>query len=156
MNKIIKQEDIGALVTKLKKSRKSIVLGGGCFDILHPGHIKFLEEAKKTGDVLLILLESDQNVKWRKGKNRPINNQKNRSIVLSTLASVDFIIPLTEMTKDEEYDKLIVQIKPDVISITYGDPNIAKRQSQAKMVGANLAVIDRIKTKQTSELIKSI
>lgn len=140
---------------KLKRQGKTIVLAGGCFDILHKGHIFFLEEAKRQGDILILFLESDENIKIRKGNDRPINSQKYRSIVLAALSSVDYVIPLEGMTNNQEYDKLIVQIKPDIIALTEGDPGLEQREKQAKMVKAKIRLIKKIEGKSTTNLIKN-
>ena len=153
MGKIININDAAKLSKQLKQGGKTIVLSGGCFDILHTGHIAFLDAAKKQGDLLFVLLESDENVRNKKGEGRPVNPQEDRSIVLSALPSVDYIIPLRGMTKNEEYDKLIVQIKPDIIGLTRGDENIPQREKQCRLVGAKLEVIDRIEGVSTSGLI---
>ena len=144
MNKIIGINDAIKVSKQLKQSGKSIVLAGGCFDILHIGHIVFIQEAKKRGDVLFLLLESDASVKKRKGKERPLNPQRMRADALSSLNTVDFIIPLDKVTKDDQYDRIIVQIKPDVIAQTEGDPNSAQRLKQCKMVDAKLAIVTKI------------
>ena len=153
MSKIITINQAAKLSTKFKQSGKSIVLVGGCFDILHPGHTLFLEKASQYGDLLFVLLESDENIKRRKGMGRPINSQKNRAIVLSVLGSVDFVVLLEGVTKNQDYDKLIVQIKPDIIGLTRGDENIPQREKQCRLVGAKLEVIDRIEGVSTSGLI---
>ena len=156
VKKIVNLENIDIIPLYAKKLHKKIVLTGGCFDILHSGHLYFLSESKKNGDILIILLESDENIKIRKGKNRPINSMKKRLKVLSLLSYVDFIIPLRGMTKKEEYDKLIVQIKPDLITITKGDINIKKRKIQADLVGAKLIEISKIENISTTQIIKNI
>jgi len=157
MYKIINVNKITEVVEKLKKSGKKIVLAGGCFDILHIGHILFLKAAKKEGDILFLLLESDENIKEKKGSERPINFQKNRVIVLSAIEYVDYIVLLNGVTKKEEYDRLIVKIKPDTIALTQGDPQIKIRALQCKMVGAKLKlVIKRVENKSTSALINGI
>ncbi len=156
MKKIISTNDAALISSKSKKLNKKIVLVGGCFDILHLGHIYFLEKSKEEGEILFVLLESDENIKKWKGINRPINSQKNRGIVLSAISSVDYIIPLKGMTKTEDYDKLIVQINPDVIAITKGDKNIEKRQSQTDSIGAKLVKINKIEGISTTKFAENI
>lgn len=156
MIKILKQSSAQDLFNHYKNKKKKIILAGGCFDILHSGHIYFLTKAKEKGDILVLLLESDENIKLKKGKTRPINSQKNRSIVLSNLKFVDHVIMLEGMTKSEEYDKLIVQIKPEVIAITSDDKYISKRIEQSHKVGAKLEIINKITTPSTTDLISKI
>lgn len=123
----------------MKSKRK--VLVGGCFDVLHPGHIVFLEKAKSKGDFLIVLLESDRKVKILKGKNRPVQTQEERSEVLSAIKFVDQVIMLPFMKEEEEYDKLIKKIKPDVIAATRGDENVAHHKRAAKLSGAKFIYV---------------
>ena len=90
---------------------KKIVFTNGCFDILHRGHVTYLAEAKKLGDLLVIGLNSDASVKRLKGPDRPINNEEDRKYVLSQLKSVDFVEIFTEDTPLN----LILTIKPKVL-----------------------------------------
>lgn len=90
---------------------KKIVFTNGCFDILHRGHVTYLAEAKKLGDLLVIGLNSDESVKRLKGPERPINNEEDRAYVLSQLKSVDFVEIFTEDTPLN----LILKVKPKVL-----------------------------------------
>lgn len=155
MNKILDFSKINLTAQKIKKNGQKIVLAGGCFDILHDGHLLFFKELKKHGSVF-ILLESDENINKRKGENRPINNSKNRSAVLASISNVDYIIPLKGVTKNEEYDKLIVLIKPDFIGITDGDKFINQRKKQCENINAKLLIINKFKSPSTSDLILNI
>ena len=155
MSKIITINQAAKLSTKFKQSGKTIVLVGGCFDLLHKGHIYFLEKSKQKGDLLFVLLESDVNIRKRKGENRPINPQNTRSIVLSARPYVDYIIPLQDVTNDKDYDKLIVQIKPDIITMTKGDKNLSQRTKQCEKFGVKLELIDKMEGVSTSNLIEN-
>ncbi|MBP9716631.1 MAG: adenylyltransferase/cytidyltransferase family protein [Candidatus Levybacteria bacterium] len=155
--KIIELNDISETVLRLKEENKKIVLVGGCFDIIHPGHILFLEAAKREGDALILLLESDESIKKRKGNGRPINSQKNRQIVVSAISDVDYIIPLVGVTTDEEYDRIMIQIRPEVIAITEGDSQTDKRKKQCESIGSELkVVIKKIDNRSTTALINEI
>lgn len=157
MNRIITTEKAIKISKKMKRAGKKIVLAGGVFDILHVGHIKFLEAAKKRGDVLLILLENDENVKIYKGKNRPINSQDDRALVLSSLRSVDYVIKLQNIKNNEDYDKLIIRLKPDIIAATKKSEQITHIQRQAKLIDAEIAlVVNRISDKSTTNLARII
>ena len=156
MRKIITIDEAIQISKELHLAQKKILLTGGCFDILHSGHINFLKETKKKADIIMVLLESDENIKRIKGSKRPINTQKNRSIVLSALSSVDYIIPLEGMTNDNFYDKLIVQIKPAYIAITVGDKNIEQREKQAIKINAELVQIKKFDGLSSSNYINKI
>jgi cytidyltransferase-like protein len=118
--------------------------------------VRFLSEAKKMGDYLIVLLENDKNVKKLKGENRPVFIQKERAEMLSALRSVDLVVLLPAMENDSDYLGLIRMIKPDIIVATENDPNIEKKRSQAKQIGGELEVIPFIKTLSTSKLAKII
>lgn len=157
MKKIITTGEAIKISKNLKNNGKIIILVGGCFDILHLGHIKFLENAKKLGDILFVILESDESVLVLKGKDRPINNQMERAQLLSSLSMVGYVVPLPYMKIDKDYDKLITQIKPDFIATTQDDPNISHKERQAKLVGGKVKIVtERIKSKSTTKLAKLI
>ena len=96
---------------QLKLKSKKVVFTNGCFDILHAGHVDYLNKAKKLGDVLIVGLNSDLSIKKIKGKNRPIINENERAYILSNLKSVDYIILFDEETPIN----LIVKLVPDVL-----------------------------------------
>lgn len=155
MNKIIRVKEAISIARELNKQNKTIVVAGGCFDILHPGHLLFLEKAKKMGDVLFVLLESDETIRTTKGDNRPINTQKDRALKLSALIAVDYIILLSQLKKDRQYDNLLLKIKPTIIATTKGDPKRYHKERQAKLMGITVIdVMERVKDTSTSQLTK--
>lgn len=157
MDKIVDIKQAVLVSEKLKKHNKAIVLVGGCFDILHQGHIKFLEKAKKQGDFLFVLLESDEKITKIKGKNRPINQQRRRAEVLSKLKFVDFIITLPFFKADKDYDHLVFELKPDIIATTKGDPARFHKERQAKVLKIKVVdVIKRIPNQSTTRLINNL
>ncbi len=141
--------------TKVEKSArpKKVVVVGGCFDILHNGHLRFLEKARGAGDVLMVLLESDESVRQMKGANRPINPQKDRAEMLASLRVVDFVVLLNHFKTDKEYDNVINTTKPAIIATTKGDPARRHKERQARLVGAKLKdVVDQIENKSTTRI----
>jgi len=155
MKQIIQIKNIEKLVKQIRD--KKTVLVGGCFDIVHLGHIKFLEKAKKSGEILIVLLESDENIRKIKGQSRPINNQENRAEFLTKLKIIDWIIKLPRMEKDEDYFKIIAKIKPKIIAVSEGDKNMNKKKSQAKEIGAKLIKVTKlIKQQSTTKIIEVI
>lgn len=130
------------------------VLVGGCFDLLHYGHIRFLEEAKKLGDHLVVALESDENVRRMKGDHRPIHTQEQRKSMLEALISVDEVISLPPIQGHQEYFNLVTRVHPAVIAITQGDPKESNKRQQAEQIGATLVVIPKVPTPSTSQLAK--
>lgn len=154
MTEIILFEELERTVDRFKKTGHSVVLTGGCFDILHIGHIKFLKEAKKHGDYLMVLLESDETVNRLKGENRPYFSQAVRAEVLSAIKYVDIVVILPPINKDEDYEKITLKINPDVIAITANDPHTQKKRKQAEMVGGKLITVPFIKTYSSSRVAR--
>ncbi len=105
------RKEIKKISTRLKEQNKKIVFTNGCFDILHKGHVSYLNTAKSFGDILILGLNSDLSVKRLKGENRPINSQDDRAYILSALECVDYVVIFDEDTPYE----LISKIKPDVL-----------------------------------------
>jgi rfaE bifunctional protein nucleotidyltransferase chain/domain len=140
---------------KLSDTQKKVLVGG-CFDVLHKGHIIFLQKAKLQGDSLVVLLESDEKIKRIKGDYRPVNNQKKRAKALSDLGFVDTIILLSDISKGYEYDKIIKEIKPSIIAVTKGTDSSFHKRS-AKKVGAKVLVVtDLIGDYSSTKIISSL
>lgn len=155
MQKIISLDQLPHILTPL--TDKKIILAGGCFDILHKGHIAFLGAAKKQGDTLVVLLESDEAIRRNKGENRPVNTVIDRARILATLPTVDYIVMLPDTMTDEGYDNVVLTVKPAIIATTKGDPFISHKERQAKLVdGSVFAVIDRLPEHASTKLAESI
>jgi len=157
MGKIVSIEEALTISKNLREQNKHLVLAGGCFDILHVGHVLFLEKAKKNGDVLFILLESDEYIRNAKGDGRPVNTQQNRAIVLSALISVDFVVRLSSVMDNAAYDALVLQIKPAIIATTAGDPYRHHKDRQANLIDAKvLEVTNRLPEHSTSTVVAKL
>jgi len=104
-------DEISAITQELKHKNKNIIFTNGCFDILHAGHVRYLETAKSFGDVLIVGLNSDQSVRTLKGETRPINTEQDRAYILAALEAVDYVVIFEQ---DTPYD-LIKLIKPDTL-----------------------------------------
>lgn len=157
MNKILTVKEAIKVSKNLKLSGKTVVVSGGCFDMLHIGHIKFLEKAKQQGDYLFILLESDATVEKLKGKGRPINNQKDRASMLAALSYVDYVVILSELKTNNDYDGLVEKINPNIIATTKNDPQAVHNKRQAKKINARVSyVVNRIRNKSTTKLARII
>lgn len=155
MNKIVTIVDAVKQSALLRNQGKKVVLVGGCFDILHIGHITFLEKAKATGDALFVLLEDDKSIRKIKGENRPINNQDDRAKILAALESVDYVILLPPNLIDRDYDHMIIELKPAIIATTQGDMQKKNKERQASSVNCKvIEVTNFISDQSTSRLVK--
>lgn len=140
----------------LKKAGRKLVLVGGVFDILHAGHLEFLKKAKAAGDILVVILESDERTQRLKGEGRPINNQIVRAQALSNLPVVDSVILLPDFKNDLNYQELVKKIEPDIIAVTKGDPIFdLKKRYAAEAGGEIVKVIERMGEFSTTKLVKN-
>ena len=157
MGRIIQFENLEKEIKSIKTLGEPIILAGGCFDIIHQGHLDFLKNAKALGGKLMVLLESDATVQHIKGKNRPVHTQSDRAQVLSFLTNIDYIVCIPQLKTDPEYLNLVKLLKPDIIAITREDPIVNKKADHAKAVNAQLIeVIGREAKYSTSKIVKNI
>lgn len=152
-SKIKTQRQLIKLIYGLRKKGKKIAFTNGCFDILHYGHIKYLEKAKRLADILVVAANSDSSVRKIKGKNRPINNQFDRLRVLNALSCIDYLV----MFNEETPLKLIESISPDVL-IKGGDWKVEEIAGAdfVKSYGGKIVAIPYLKGYSTTNLIKKI
>ena len=142
-------EEIKALASKLHIQGKKIVFTNGCFDILHVGHVKYLEVAKSYGDVLILGLNADSSVRKLKGPSRPINTQDDRAYILASLESVDYVVIFEEETPYE----LIKLIKPHVL-VKGGD--YEGKEVVGQDIADELKLVQFVDGKSTTNTIKRI
>lgn len=154
-DRVLKPEEAIQVAKHLRHEGKKIVLAGGCFDILHRGHIEFLKAVKQSGDIVFVFLENDERIHQIKGNGRPIHSQQDRAEILSELRSIDFVVMLPFFTTDDQYDDLTKKIKPAIIAATRADPYRFHKERQAKQISSEVVdVIDRITNQSTTETIK--
>lgn len=148
---IIQYEDLNVR-RQVFKDKKSVLVGG-CFDLIHFGHLKFLEKAKEQGDFLIIALESDEFIKKHK-KKLPIHRQSERAEILANLNMVDMILLLPLFVSGKDYFDLVKLISPQVVAVTSGDPQIKNKKKQVEEIGGRLVtVIPLIKRFSTRRII---
>lgn len=142
-------EEIKIVVERYRKNGKKVVFTNGCFDILHVGHVKYLQEAKSFGDILIVGLNSDASVSRLKGPTRPVNIAQDRAYLLAALEAVDFVVPFEDDTPYE----LIKMIQPDTL-VKGGD---YKGKDVVGTEFANeLKLVDFVEGKSTTKTIKKI
>ncbi|MDX4026552.1 D-glycero-beta-D-manno-heptose-7-phosphate kinase [Aliarcobacter skirrowii] len=142
-------DEIEKLAKRLHSQGKKIVFTNGCFDILHVGHVKYLEEAKSYGDVLILGLNADSSVRKLKGESRPINTQDDRAYILASLESVDYVVIFEEETPYE----LIKLIKPHVL-VKGGD--YEGKEVVGQDIADELKLVKFVDGKSTTNTIKRI
>jgi D-beta-D-heptose 7-phosphate kinase/D-beta-D-heptose 1-phosphate adenosyltransferase len=151
--KIKAKEDLRRIVDDLKAKRKRIVFTNGCFDLLHVGHIRYLEEAKALGDILVVGINSDRSVRRIKGPYRPILPEEERAEILSGLGCVDYITIFDEADPLE----LISSLQPHIL-VKGGD--WTKETTVGKEVversGGEVIILPFVQGASTSNLIETI
>ncbi|MCB0690685.1 MAG: D-glycero-beta-D-manno-heptose 1-phosphate adenylyltransferase [Saprospiraceae bacterium] len=136
-----------------KKEGKTLVFTNGCFDLLHKGHVQYLEEAKMQGDILIVGINSDTSVKRLKGEERPIQNLDNRMNVLAALESVDAVIPFEE----DNPLNLIKNILPDVL-VKGGDWKVEQILGSDIVLnnGGSVKSLQFVENQSTSSIVEKI
>lgn len=153
INNLVEQKDLEKVVKKLKEQNKKIVATNGCFDILHIGHVRYLNESKKLGDVLILCLNSDVSVKKLKGDSRPINAEQDRAEILLALESVDYVVLFDEQSPSD----LLDIIKPDIYTKggDYDEKNLPEYPVIMKNNG-KIVFINFVEGKSTTSTIEKM
>jgi len=142
-------EEIELLSAELKKRGKKVVFTNGCFDILHVGHVKYLEEAKSYGDVLILGLNSDESVSRLKGPTRPVNTEDDRAYILASLEAVDYVVKFYDDTPYE----LIKAVQPHIL-VKGGD--YEGKEVVGQDIADELRLVDFVDGKSTTKTIERI
>ncbi|MDP0074760.1 bifunctional D-glycero-beta-D-manno-heptose-7-phosphate kinase/D-glycero-beta-D-manno-heptose 1-phosphate adenylyltransferase HldE [Glaesserella parasuis] len=150
---VVSEAELKAIIQQSKTRGEKIVMTNGCFDILHPGHISYLENARKLGDRLIVAVNTDESVKRLKGESRPINDLDARMAVLAGLASVDWVVPFGEDTPQ----RLIGEILPDLL-VKGGDykPEEIAGSQEVWANGGEVRVLNFENGCSTTNVIKKI
>tara|TARA_B100001248_G_scaffold217625_1_gene172790 strand:- start:366 stop:1778 length:1413 start_codon:yes stop_codon:yes gene_type:complete len=146
-------EEAESFAQSLRQKGKKIIFTNGCFDILHAGHVEYLEAARDFGDTLIVGINSDQSVKELKGKNRPLNKLEHRAKVLSSLRCVDAVV----VFEDKTPMKLILSVKPDIL-VKGGDYKINEIVGNKEVVksGGKVMTIPLVKGISTTKIIQKM
>ena len=151
--KVLTLEQARRVRQRLKRSRASLVFTNGCFDLIHPGHVAFLQRARSLGDALLLGLNSDDSVRRIKGRGRPILTAEERTVVLAGLEAVDYIYVFEEDTPHN----LVRELLPDVL-VKGGDysPDQIVAREVVEGAGGRAATVSTAFNTSTSSIIERI
>ena len=153
MGKFVTQEEIIKIVKSGQKDGKTFSATNGCFDILHVGHLRYLQKSKQFADFLIVMLNSDSSVKELKGESRPINSENDRAEMLTSLNCVDYVVLFEEKSPAQ----LLEKIKPDVY--TKGADYTLETLPERDIVKRNnikVEFIDFVPGKSTTNIINKI
>jgi D-beta-D-heptose 7-phosphate kinase/D-beta-D-heptose 1-phosphate adenosyltransferase len=151
--KIKAKDELKNILEGLKRKGKRIVFTNGCFDILHIGHIRCLEEAKEEGDILIVAINSDRSIRSLKGPSRPFTPEAERAEVLSALACVDYVVIFDEPDPLE----LISSLKPNIL-VKGGDwtPETTIGREVVEGMGGKVVIIPQVRGFSTSAIVDRI
>ncbi len=153
--KIVNLDELKIIVKDYRERGGKIVWTNGCFDLIHSGHVKYLKEAKKYGDILIVGLDSDESVRKLKGNDRPLNNENDRAEILSSLEPVDYVT-IFQAGEDKRY---VSELKPEIFAkgedytLEYLNSYIG---NIINSYGGEIKLIPYIKGKSTTNLIERI
>ena len=153
MGRIVSKDEIVNIVKKGHKEGKTFAATNGCFDILHVGHVRYLQKTKSLADFSIVMLNSDKSVKLIKGESRPINNQDDRAEILTALCCVDYVVLFEERSPAE----LLEKIKPDIYTkgADYSMETLPEREI-VERCGIKVEFIDFVQGKSTTNIINKI
>ncbi len=153
MGKIIDRKNIVEFINELRKDGKTVVTTNGCFDILHVGHVRYLQKTKTFADYCVVMLNSDKSVRSIKGPTRPVNNENDRAEILCALECVDYVVLFDE----DSPQNLIAEIKPNVH--TKGADYTVETLPEAKTImenGGRIEFISFVEGKSTTSIIEKM
>ena len=153
MGQVLRRENIAEFVRNLQKSGKTVVATNGCFDILHVGHVRYLQKTKSFADYSIVLLNSDKSVRLIKSEGSPINNENDRAEILCALSCVDYVVLFDEASPRD----LLDEIKPDVY--TKGADYSLETLPEADIMkknGTRVEFIEFVPGKSTTNTISKI
>jgi D-beta-D-heptose 7-phosphate kinase/D-beta-D-heptose 1-phosphate adenosyltransferase len=150
---IVSEEQLIAQVRAAQQRGEKVVMTNGCFDILHSGHVSYLQQARKLGDHLIVAVNDDASVKRLKGETRPVNTLESRMHVLAALGCVDWVVPFSEDTPE----RLICQVLPDLLvkGGDYHPDEIAGGRCVTEQ-GGDVKVLSFIEGHSTTDIIQAI
>ena len=151
--KIKKIAELKAIVSQIRGAGGKIVFANGCFDLLHAGHVRYLESAKKMGDVLILGINSDSCVHALKGEGRPLQPEEHRAEILASLECVDYVLVFDTPT----VDGILEELRPDVHAkgTDYTEESVPERET-VRAYGGQVAVAGDPKDHSTRDLIHTI
>jgi rfaE bifunctional protein nucleotidyltransferase chain/domain len=151
--KVLGREELRARLEDHRRRGQRIVLANGCFDVLHVGHARYLEGAKREGDILVVGVNSDSSVSRLKGKGRPILSEKARAELVAAFSAVDYVVTFSE----PNVEALLTELRPDVHAkgTDYTAETVPERELATKL-GIRVAIVGDPKEHSTRELLSRV
>jgi rfaE bifunctional protein nucleotidyltransferase chain/domain len=152
-SRILEPNRLIARVAIARKHGARIVLANGCFDIIHVGHIRYLEGARKLGDVLVVGVNSDEQVRMQKGEGRPFVPERERAEIIASIRAVDFVTIFTEPTVEQ----LLLSIRPDIHAkgTDYTEDSVPERDV-VRSFGGRVMIVGDPKEHSSTEMVRKV
>ncbi len=152
-SKIVSRERLRELLAEHRRKRRQIVMANGCFDILHVGHVRYLQGARREGDILIVAVNSDSSVCALKGAGRPILSEAARAALVGALRAVDYVVLFSE----PNVEKLLEDLRPDVHAkgTDYTADSVPERATSARL-GIRVAIVGDPKDHSTRSFLDSV
>ncbi|UCF35331.1 MAG: D-glycero-beta-D-manno-heptose 1-phosphate adenylyltransferase [Acidobacteriota bacterium] len=153
VEKIQTLEKAAGIAAAARQNQQTVVLANGCFDLLHVGHIRYLQAAKEEGDLLIVAVNSDRSVRELKGPERPLMNEAERAEILAALACVDYVV----IFDDSTVDRVLTTLRPDVHTKgTDYTPETVPERETVLGYGGRVAIVGDPKDHSTRNYLKEI
>jgi len=151
--RILNRLELADRVTAVRTKGQRIVFANGCFDVLHVGHVRYLEAARELGDLLIVGVNSDEQARRLKGADRPLMPQDQRAEIISSIEAVDLVTIFSEPTVTE----LLLAIKPDIHAkgTDYTEESVPERDV-VRSYGGRVAIVGDPKDHSSSEMIETV
>ncbi len=152
-DKIKTLPELQELILQARSSGKKVVFANGCFDLIHVGHIRYLQDAKTRGDILLLAINSDASVGALKGSGRPLQSERDRAEILASLECVDYVVIFNDMTVDQ----LLLTLQPDIHAkgTDYTSQSVPERETVLSY-GGRVEIVGDPKRHSSRDLIADI
>lgn len=152
-SKLVARAEVSALGQRLRKEGLGVVFANGCFDVLHVGHIRYLEGARQQGDVLVVGVNSDRSVRQLKGKGRPVLPEDARAELLAAMEAVDYVV----IFDDETAENILRDLRPDVHckGTDYTEATVPEREV-VKSWGGRIVIVGDPKNHSTRQLFEQV
>jgi D-glycero-beta-D-manno-heptose 1-phosphate adenylyltransferase len=152
-SKVLSRDDLKSAIIQRKRDGKRVVFANGCFDTLHVGHVRYLDGARREGDVLIVAVNDDASVRGLKGPGRPILNENARAELVAALRAVDYVVLFSE----PNVEPLLELLRPDVHAkgTDYSTETVPEREVAARL-GIRVAIVGDPKNHSTRGFIETV
>lgn len=153
ISRILGRNELRERISAQRKTGATIVLANGCFDVLHAGHVRYLQGARELGDLLVVGINSDKCVAFLKGAGRPVMSERERAEIVASLESVDLVTIFDEPT----VENLLLALKPDIHAkgTDYSEETVPERDV-VRSYGGRVAIVGDPKNHSTSEILDRV